>query len=101
MPVRIKFSDKEMFKDIPYITHDDDADITINDPQKGKYNIAYYSSAEDMSEVWINTSAEKIELQQLGVEIPIFVMTKDEKLLPYCMKDRLVSIQDKINKGGK
>jgi len=101
MPTRVRFSDEEMFKDIPYITCDKGADIAINDPQNKTYNISYHFPVDDADEVWVDSLKEKIECEKADVLPPIFILTEDKELLPYCMKDRLVSLQDAINKEKK
>lgn len=54
--------------------------------------------ANTVDELWVGCLETKIALKRLGVKKPIFILTEDSELLSYCMKDRLASIQDRINK---
>ena len=105
LPIRIKYDNQEFFKNLPHIKFSDEADITINCPVIDKYNIIYIPEGSlngtfgfSTDELWVETLDERIELEKAGIKTPIIVLTKDKELLPYCMKDRLAYLQDRINK---
>jgi hypothetical protein len=101
LPVRI-IGDIGMFGDYPNITNDPEADIILMDKDEeqkiGKYNIAKFFPTNNTHEVWVDSLEQKIELKRAGIIKPIIIMTKDKELLPAMMMDRLVYLQDKINK---
>ncbi len=105
LPIRIRYDRMEMFEDVPNVSYDAEADITINDVEQGRYNILFYPENPPSSElaifvdeIWVETLEEKITQEKSGVKRTVIVLTTDESLLPYAMKDRLAYLQDKINK---
>lgn len=102
LPVRI-IGDIGIFSKYPNITADSEADIVLMDkdvaPQDSKkYYIAKFFKTNSADEVWVKTLEQKIEFKQAGVIKPIIIMTADEKLLTVTMRDRIIYLQDKINK---
>lgn len=98
---------REHLKNFSNIRLTEDAKIRIVDfPEEidsNHYCILIFNGhlpefANKVDEVWIPSLDKKIELKRWGVKKPIFIMTENNDLLPYCMKDRLASIQDRINK---
>ena len=116
LPIRIKYDNIGLFKDIPNIEYDHEADIQIMEwpttyeaYNPDKYKILYITdtsditpemikSANEIASIWVNTHEDRIKLQKAGLVMPVVVMSADKSLLPYCMKDRLAYLQDKINK---
>jgi len=99
IPILVDYENPKLLKKFGNIRFSPRAMITVDVPTKGKYNISYEQPiTEDTKEVWVKTPEKKIELQKNGVTLPIIVLTENEELLPFCMKDRLASLQDKLNK---
>lgn len=94
-PIKIKvnYLDMSLFKDIPNISYEEKADIEIS-----KVDNRWQVVANGKEEFWVETLQNHIDLRLTGVEMPIFILTKDKDLLPYCMKDRLAYLQDRTNK---
>jgi len=101
IPVLVNCKNMEMFKDISNIKYSEDADITIDNPIKGKYNISYNYMGDEwipFQEHWVETLESKLFMKTLELSGTFTVLTNDKEMLPYCMKDRLASLQDRINK---
>ena len=101
LPIFINCENMEMFKDIPNIKYSKDADITIDNPIKGKYNVRYSYMGDEwipFQEDWVETLESKLFMRTLEIKTLIIVLTDNKEMLPYCMKDRLATLQDRINK---
>lgn len=89
-----------LFKGQENIVYNEDAKLTVDNILPNRYNISWrFSPTTETSEIWVTSLEEKIAYQKIGVTVPILIMTEDEVLLPLCMKDRLVHLQDYLNKG--
>lgn len=102
LPVKI-IGDAGIFKDYDNIVSDPEADIVLMDrdvaPQdSSKYYIAKFFKTNSADEVWVDSLEQRIEFKQSGVIKPMIIITKVPELLPAMMRDRLVYLQDKINK---
>lgn len=91
--IAIKYSKMEIFKEIDYISFDENADIEIK-----SLNDGWIVTANDKVEFWVKTLEDRIKLKRTGVVATIIILTTDDELLPYCMKDRLAYLQDRTNK---
>lgn len=89
----IKFDNMELFKKIKNVSFSEDADIEIK-----KADNQWLVDANGQKEIWVESLEDEIVLRRAGEKGTIFILTKDKELLPYCMKDRLAYLQDKINK---
>lgn len=94
--IRVNIDMPSIFKKFDYITFDKDADIKVDVSAFG-----WSVVANGKEEVWVETLEDKIRFKRSGYKDyagSIFILTKDQELLPYCMKDRLAYLQDRINK---
>ena len=90
----------DLLKKFTHIAYSEDSRLTINDPLPGRYNISMEPEPDNLyQEAWVPDLDTKIHLEKTGFSGQIVVMSKDLEILPYCMRDRLVSLQDRMNKG--
>jgi len=100
LPTFVKCPDMSLFRGQENIVFNEDSKLTIDNILPNRYNISFkYHPTTDSDEIWVYVLAEKIAYQKVGITIPIIVMTEDKELLPLCLKDRIVYLQDQLNKG--
>ncbi len=88
LPVKVKFKDIKIMERFPNISYDDYADITVvTDGDDWKV-----SWGDKILEYW-TTSKNSVQKDP-----PVIYLSSNSEMLPYCMRDRLVYLQDKINK---
>ena len=89
-----------LFKGQENIVYNEDSKLTIDNILPNRYNISWkFAPTTDTREIWVTSPEEKFAYLKIGVTVPIIIMTEDEVLLPLCMKDRIVYLQDQLNKG--
>lgn len=89
-----------LFEGQDNIVYNEDSRLTVDNPLPNRYNISFREApTTDTREIWATSLDEKIAYQKIGVTVPIIIMTDDKELLPLCLKDRIVYLQDQLNKG--
>lgn len=89
IPVKVKFDNMALLEPIKNISYGEDADIEIVTLGDGDWTIL---TDGKVLEHW--TTLKGVPKN----DPPIIYISGDPALLPYCMKDRLAYLQDKINK---
>lgn len=100
LPTFVNCKEMNLFEGQDNIVYNEDAKITIDNPLPNRYNISWKEEINDLiKEVWVRSSEWKAVLLHQGIKVPIIVIGEDPEIQPYSMKDRLVYLQDQLNKG--